>query len=90
MAKGIALTIGLDKVDPNHYAGWSGPLNACEADAKDMADIAESRGFKTLSLLTPEAKRNTVLDRITEAAATLLGTFLGYVLSGIGDEEKDE
>ena len=24
MAKGLALTIGLNAVDPRHYAGWSG------------------------------------------------------------------
>ena len=40
MARGIALTIGLNSVDPKHYAGWSGELNACEADAEDMASIA--------------------------------------------------
>ncbi len=42
MAKGLALTIGLNAVDPRHYEGWSGKLNACEADARDMADIARS------------------------------------------------
>ena len=44
MAKGIALHIGLNSVDPKRYEGWSGPLNACEADANDMADLAQSRG----------------------------------------------
>ena len=44
MATGIGLTIGLDEVDRNHYAGWSGPLNACEADASDMAQIAKTGG----------------------------------------------
>ena len=33
--KGVSLHVGLNKVDPQHYAGWSGPLNACEADAED-------------------------------------------------------
>ncbi|NWF57518.1 MAG: caspase family protein, partial [Syntrophaceae bacterium] len=37
MAKGFALTIGLNAVNPKHYGGWSGELNACEADAEDMA-----------------------------------------------------
>jgi hypothetical protein len=37
MARGQALTIGLNAVDPKHYEGWSGELNACEADANDMA-----------------------------------------------------
>ena len=46
MAKGLALTIGLNAVDPKHYQGWSGKLNACEADARDMAEIARSRKFR--------------------------------------------
>ena len=41
MAKGLALAIGLNAVDPRHYQGWSGELNACEADARDMSAIAE-------------------------------------------------
>ena len=32
-ATGLSLHVGLNAVDPAHYAGWSGPLNACEADA---------------------------------------------------------
>jgi hypothetical protein len=42
----VALTIGLNSVDPKHYGGWSGELNACEADAEDMADIGQARSFK--------------------------------------------
>ena len=30
MAKGLALTIGLNSVDPKKYAGWDGGLIACE------------------------------------------------------------
>ena len=33
MAVGIALTMGLNTVDPKNYGGWSGEQNACEADA---------------------------------------------------------
>jgi hypothetical protein len=40
MAKGLSLHIGLNRIDPNHYAGWSGTLNACENDARAMQDIA--------------------------------------------------
>ena len=36
MAKGMSLSIGLDAVDPKHYGGWAGELNACEADAAEM------------------------------------------------------
>lgn len=57
MAKGIALHIGLNTVDPNHYEGWSGPLNACEADADDMTELAQAQGFTATKLLTKKATR---------------------------------
>ena len=71
MAKGIALCVGLNSVDPNHYGGWSGPLNACEADANDMAAIADSQKFQIMKLLTAEATRDRVLAAIGRAAQTL-------------------
>ena len=46
MVKGLSLTIGLNFVDPTHYAGWDGQLSACEFDAEDMTDIAKSKGFE--------------------------------------------
>ncbi|MBA3522711.1 MAG: caspase family protein [Gemmatimonadales bacterium] len=70
-AKGRALTIGLNSVDPKHYANWSGELMACEADAEDMADIARSRGFAVRTLLTRKAKRNAVAAEIRAAAKAL-------------------
>jgi hypothetical protein len=43
MPKGISLHIGLNRVDPAHYAGWDGRLNACESDAEDTAQLARPR-----------------------------------------------
>jgi uncharacterized protein involved in cysteine biosynthesis len=40
LPKGLSLRIRLNRVNPGHYAGWSGPLFACEADAEDVAKIA--------------------------------------------------
>jgi hypothetical protein len=57
MPKGLALTLGLNSVDPTHYGGWSGDLNACEADADDMAAIAQSKRFSVSKLLTRAARR---------------------------------
>ena len=71
MAKGIALNIGLNSVDPNHYEGWSGPLNACEADANDMAALAQAQGFVAAKLLTKKATRDAVLKGIASAAQKL-------------------
>ena len=68
MAKGYALTIGLNSVDPNHYSGWSGPLNACEADAEDMAALASSRGFQVETILTRKATRDAVRTRLEQIA----------------------
>jgi len=42
MTTGISLHIGLNYVDPNHYSGWDGKLNAAEYDAKDMFFITKS------------------------------------------------
>jgi len=67
MAKGYALTIGLNSVSPSHYDGWSGELLACEADAKDMAEIAKSRGFSVKTLLTRSATRKNVIKELSKA-----------------------
>lgn len=90
MAKGIALTIGLNKVDPKHYGGWSGELNACEADAQDMAEIAKSRKFQVRTLLTKTATRAKVTAEITKAAKTLkTGDIFMLSYSGHGGQLPD-
>jgi Caspase domain len=71
MAKGIAITTGLNSVDPSHYGGWSGDLMACEADAEDMAHIAQSKGFEVETLLTDQATRTNLVNAVTEAADAL-------------------
>ncbi|HZL24395.1 MAG TPA: hypothetical protein VFC05_13805, partial [Nitrososphaeraceae archaeon] len=60
VVKGLALTIGLNFVDPSHYAGWDGQLSACEFDAEDMTDVAKSRGFEVQKLLTKAATSENV------------------------------
>ena len=45
---------------------------ACEADTKDMAEIAISQGFDVKTLLTKEATRENVIDWITKAATLKL------------------
>jgi hypothetical protein len=34
------LHVGLNGIDPEHYAGWDGPLDWCEVDATDMEELA--------------------------------------------------
>jgi len=98
MAKGIALTIGLNAVDPKHYAGWSGELTACEADAKDMANIAKSKKFQVETLLTKEATRAKVKGMISKVAKDLKSGDIfmlsysghGGQLPDLNNEELDE
>lgn len=90
MPKGTALTIGLNAVDPKHYGGWSGELNACEADAHDMSDIAKSAGFAVKSLLTKAGTRSRVIKEITNAAKSLKsGDIFMLTYSGHGGQLPD-
>lgn len=87
MPNGLALTIGLNSVDPNHYGGWSGDLNACEADADDMASIGK---FTVTKLLTKAATRNAVINEMTKAARKLKsGDFFLLSYSGHGGQLPD-
>ncbi|MFK4837154.1 caspase family protein [Microbacterium sp. ZW T2_14] len=90
MASGLSLHIGLNRVDPAHYDGWDGALNACEFDALDMQAIAESCGFTTNLLLTQDATADAVKAAISRAAAELAPGdlfFLSY--SGHGGQVPD-
>lgn len=90
MAKGIALHIGVNIVDPEHYSGWSGPLECCEADADVMEKISTSLGYDVTVYKTAAATRESVSDFIREAASKLESGdtfFLSY--SGHGGQVKD-
>jgi metacaspase-1 len=90
MAKGIALTLGLNAVDPKHYGGWDGKLNACEADADDMAGIAKGKKFQVTKLLTKAATRARVVAQITKAAKALKsGDIFMLSYSGHGGQLPD-
>lgn len=96
--KAMSLHIGLNAVDPAHYDGWSGPLTACEFDAKDMDKIAKSSGMKPTMLLTRDATRAKTLAAIRDAAKQLTsGDFFFMSYSGhggqvddVGGEERDK
>lgn len=90
MAKGLYLTVGLNAVDPKHYAGWEGRLRGCENDARDMASIATAAGCSGTTLLTQSATATEVLKQISQAAQALQPDdffLLGY--SGHGGQIKD-
>ncbi|MBX3747339.1 MAG: caspase family protein [Verrucomicrobiae bacterium] len=83
--QGISLHVGLNRVDPEHYAGWSGELRGCHADAGAMAAIAKVRGYDPHRLLlddqaTVEAVRTLfrTASSLLEKGDTLLFTFAGH------------
>ncbi len=88
--RGISLHIGLNAVDPQHYAGWDGPLAACEFDAQDMQRIAATMGYATTTLLTAAATREAVTGAIREAAGQLAaGDMFLVTCSGHGGQVPD-
>lgn len=88
--KGMSLHVGLNLVDPAHYDGWDGKLNACEADALDMEALAEAEGFTPTRLLTTDATRQNVVDEIERAAAELsAGDMFLLTVSGHGGRVPD-
>ena len=90
MASGLSLHIGLNRVDPAHYEGWDGALNACEFDALDMQTIAENRGFRSRILLTEEATADAVKTAIRHAADELSsGDLFFLTYSGHGGQVPD-
>jgi hypothetical protein len=91
MPKGVSLHIGLNAVDPSHYAGWSGPLTACEADAEDMQAIGKSRGYATTILKTAAATREAVQEGIKAAVKKLgKGDMFLLTYSGHGGQVPDK
>lgn len=98
MPKGLALAIGLNEVNPQHYNGWSGVLNACEADAEDMSHIAKTKKFAVSTLMTKQATRRNVVDNIKKAAKVLQAGDIymlsysghGGQLPDLNDDEPDQ
>jgi hypothetical protein len=90
MAKGRSLHIGLNSVDANAYGGWGGQLRACEADANDMAALAEGLGYETHQLLTAEATSSAILEELARAVTDLEdGDIFFLTYSGHGGQVPD-
>jgi hypothetical protein len=88
--RGLSLNIGLNSVSGAHYGGWTGPLSACEFDAKDMAALATGRGMKATALVTKDATRAKVLSGLRAAAKALVkGDFFLLTYSGHGGQVPD-
>lgn len=94
-AKGYALAIGLDKVDPGHYFGWNGDLRFCETRAEIMEKIATGQGLEAEKLLTENATREAVKEKLAALASKLeRGDLLVVSYCGHGgfipDDNRDE
>lgn len=91
MPTGLSIHIGLNKVDPEKYDGWDGELNACENDARDMAELAKSLDYRNRTmLLTPDATSQNVTAALKKAAKELKsGDILFLTYSGHGGQVPD-
>ena len=88
--RGISLHIGVNVVDPGHYGGWDGKLNACEKDCDDMQVIAKAQGFETHTLKSRQATREAVTSAIRDIAKQLdKGDFFLLSYSGHGGTIPD-
>src|SRR4051812_9156233 len=91
MAKGRSLHIGLNGVDASAYGGWDGKLTACEADANDMAAIADALGYDAHKLLTAEATSSAILEELAGAVTDLgEGDIFMLTYSGHGGQLPDQ
>src|SRR5262245_24718220 len=91
IAKGIAVTIGLNEVDPKHYGGPM-RLRGCVNDANDISEIAAHRGFDCKeTALNAKATRMAVTSAIEGAANSLkAGDIFLLHYSGHGGWVKDD
>lgn len=101
MTKGFSLIIGLNKVNPKYYAGWTGELDQPVNDASATYKVAKAAGFETKLLLNDEATREQVIYEIQNAAQKLNAGDIYFVyysghggqvpdLDGDEDDGKDE
>ncbi len=72
MARGIALNLGLNKLNPACYDGvWTGSLQGAIHDAEYMFALATSQGFQATLLTNEAVTREAVMQLITQASQLL-------------------
>jgi hypothetical protein len=71
VASGLSLHIGVDRTDPDHYAGLK-TLRGAERDARSMAQLAEAQAFeRRVVLVGGDATLDAVRGQIARAADQL-------------------
>ncbi len=92
MAKGIALLVGLRKVDPDKYGGWNGENGCwgCELDVDNMERILAAQGFEITVLKTAKATHDNIIEKLRSAASSLTADDLFvFYYSGHGGQQPD-
>jgi hypothetical protein len=92
MAKASALLVGLKRVDPDAYNGWTGENGCwgCELDVDNVERILSRLGYRIKILKTAEATRDNIISSLYRAAenATADDIFVFYY-SGHGGQQPD-
>jgi hypothetical protein len=90
--RGLSLHVGLNEIDPAHYGGSNGRLEACVNDAEEMEKLALAQGFTVLGVLRDaQGTRQAVKDAFAQAAKTLKsGDIFLFTYSGHGSFVPDE
>lgn len=71
MASGVSLHIGVDRTDPDHYAGLK-TLRGAERDARSMAQLAEAQAFeRRVVLVGGDATLDAVRQQVARSADQL-------------------
>jgi hypothetical protein len=98
MPRGLAINIGLNRVDPIQYGNQFPILRGSENDARDMHGIARAQGFEAEIILASEAKSDRVINAINRAAELLnagdilLLTYAGHgsqIIDNVHGEDED-
>lgn len=84
-AKGQALAVGLNNLNPRHYGGFGGNLVSAEHDAVALAALAQGHGLAPKVLLGPQATRANVLGAVRKAVKDLgPGEMFLLAFAGLG------
>lgn len=92
MAKGLALLVGLTRVDPNRYNGWNGANGCwgCELDVDNVERVLVAQGFQTKTLKTEQATHDNILSTLRTVASSLAkDDILVFYYSGHGGQQPD-
>ncbi len=92
MAKGLALLVGLRKVDADKYNGWNGENGCwgCELDVDNMERILTAQGFQITVLKTAEATHDNIVEKLRFAATSLTADdIFVFYYSGHGGQQPD-